>query len=75
MIRIEEHGTGGRSALALRLLLGAMSKRISSSAGVATGEEFRAARKAAEEIGAQIVLGDRPIEITVSSQTWNLETL
>jgi hypothetical protein len=66
---------GGRSALALRLLLGAMSKRISSSAGVATGEEFRAARKAAEEIGAQIVLGDRPIEITVSSRTWNLETL
>jgi hypothetical protein len=41
MIRIEEHGTGGRSALALRLLLGAMSKRISSSAGVATGEEVR----------------------------------
>jgi pheromone shutdown protein TraB len=66
---------GGRSALVLRLLLGAMSKRISSSAGVATGEEFRAACKAAEEIGAQIVLGDRPIEITVSSQTWNLETL
>lgn len=28
--------------------------------------QFRAARKAAEEIGAQLVLGDRPIEITVS---------
>lgn len=27
--------------------------------------QFRAARKAAEEIGAQMVLGDRPIEITV----------
>lgn len=27
--------------------------------------QFRAARKAAEDIGAQIVLGDRPIEITV----------
>lgn len=27
--------------------------------------QFRAARKASEEIGAQIVLGDRPIEITV----------
>lgn len=27
--------------------------------------QFRAARKVAEEIGAQIVLGDRPIEITV----------
>ncbi|XP_027103863.1 uncharacterized protein [Coffea arabica] len=29
--------------------------------------QFRAARKAAEEIGAQMVLGDRPIEITESS--------
>lgn len=28
--------------------------------------QFRAARKASEEVGAQIVLGDRPIEITVS---------
>lgn len=29
--------------------------------------QFRAARKVSEEIGAQIVLGDRPIEITVCS--------
>lgn len=29
--------------------------------------QFRAARKTAEEVGAQIVLGDRPIEITVST--------
>lgn len=28
--------------------------------------QFRAARKVAEELGAQLVLGDRPIEITVS---------
>lgn len=28
--------------------------------------QFRAARKASEEIGAQLVLGDQPIEITVS---------
>lgn len=27
--------------------------------------QFRAARKVSEEVGAQIVLGDRPIEITV----------
>lgn len=27
--------------------------------------QFRAARKASEEVGAQLVLGDRPIEITV----------
>ncbi|KAJ7524637.1 hypothetical protein O6H91_17G014600 [Diphasiastrum complanatum] len=56
---------GGRSALVLRLLLAGLSRRISESAGVATGEEFRAALKAAECIGAQIVLGDRPIEITL----------
>ena len=28
-------------------------------------KQFRAARKASEEVGAQLVLGDRPIEITV----------
>lgn len=27
--------------------------------------QFRAARKVSEEVGAQLVLGDRPIEITV----------
>lgn len=27
--------------------------------------QFRAARRISEEIGAQIVLGDRPIEISV----------
>nr|XP_027103866.1 uncharacterized protein LOC113725078 isoform X5 [Coffea arabica] len=32
--------------------------------------QFRAARKAAEEIGAQMVLGDRPIEITLE-RAWN----
>lgn len=30
-----------------------------------SSQQFRAARKAAEVVGAQIVLGDRPIEITV----------
>ncbi|KAL8151445.1 hypothetical protein V2J09_021253 [Rumex salicifolius] len=56
---------GGQTALALRLLLAAMSSRISSSKNRPFGDEFRAARKAAEEVGAQIVLGDRPIEITL----------
>ncbi|KAL3701329.1 hypothetical protein R1sor_019351 [Riccia sorocarpa] len=56
---------GGRSALALRLLLGRVSEKLSKSAGVATGVEFRAARRAAEETGAQLVLGDRPIEVTL----------
>jgi hypothetical protein len=32
---------GGRSALALRLLLAGVSQRLSTSAGVATGEEVR----------------------------------
>lgn len=56
---------GGQSALALRVLLAGFSQKISSSIGTPIGDEFRAARKASEEIGAQIVLGDRPIEITL----------
>ncbi|CAN6481165.1 unnamed protein product [Victoria cruziana] len=56
---------GGQSALALRLLFAAFSSKISSSAGRSFGDEFRAARTASEEVGAQIVLGDRPIEITL----------
>ncbi|KAJ3692702.1 hypothetical protein LUZ60_011797 [Juncus effusus] len=56
---------GGQSALALRLLLAFFSSKISSGANRPFGDEFRSARKVAEEIGAQIVLGDRPIEITL----------
>ncbi|XP_039134551.1 traB domain-containing protein isoform X2 [Dioscorea cayenensis subsp. rotundata] len=56
---------GGQSALALRLLLAVFSSKISSTANRPFGDEFRAARKASEEVGAQIVLGDRPIEITL----------
>ncbi|KAG6729644.1 hypothetical protein I3842_01G040000 [Carya illinoinensis] len=33
---------------------------------------FRAARKVSEEVGAQIVLGDHPIEITVYDSTFRL---
>ncbi|KAK3039252.1 hypothetical protein RJ639_027956 [Escallonia herrerae] len=65
---------GGQSALALRLLLAVFSSKISSDVNRPFGDEFRAARKASEEINAQIVLGDRPIEITLerawSSLTW-----
>ncbi|KAF4371302.1 hypothetical protein F8388_023462 [Cannabis sativa] len=50
------------TALALRLLLAVFSSKLSS--------DFRAARKASEEVGAQIVLGDRPIEITLE-RAWN----
>lgn len=56
---------GGQAALALRVLLALFSSKMSSSANRPFGDEFRAARKAAENIGAQIVLGDRPIEITL----------
>ncbi|XP_072966061.1 uncharacterized protein [Typha angustifolia] len=61
---------GGQSALALRLLLALFSSKISSGANRPFGDEFRAARKASEEIGAQLVLGDRPIEITLE-RAWN----
>ncbi|GAQ87766.1 hypothetical protein KFL_003750160 [Klebsormidium nitens] len=56
---------GGRPAMAMRLALGSISDRLSESVGVKTGVEWRAARVAAEELGSQIVLGDRPIEITL----------
>lgn len=61
---------GGQTALALRLLLAIFSSKISSEVNRPFGDEFRAARKVSEEIGAQIVLGDRPIEITLE-RAWN----
>ncbi|KAK4768909.1 hypothetical protein SAY86_027059 [Trapa natans] len=61
---------GGQTALALRLLLAVFSSKISSRVNRPFGDEFRAARKLSEEIGAQIVLGDRPIEITLE-RAWN----
>ncbi|KQJ99183.2 traB domain-containing protein isoform X2 [Brachypodium distachyon] len=69
---------GGQSALALRLLLAVFSSKISSGANRPFGEEFRAARKVSEDIGAQLVLGDRPIEITLEralkSLSWDEKT-
>ncbi|KAK3258291.1 hypothetical protein CYMTET_32659 [Cymbomonas tetramitiformis] len=57
---------GGLSALALRLLLAAAVRGApSASTTPLIGREFQAARAAAEATGAQIVLGDRPIEITL----------
>ncbi|KAJ4849460.1 hypothetical protein Tsubulata_013961 [Turnera subulata] len=61
---------GGQTALALRLLLAIFSSKVSSDVDRPFGDEFRAARKVAEEIGAQLVLGDRPIEITLE-RAWN----
>ncbi|KAL8148229.1 hypothetical protein AgCh_005548 [Apium graveolens] len=61
---------GGQTALALRLLLAVLSSKVSSDVKRPFGDEFRVARKTSEEIGAQIVLGDRPIEITLE-RAWN----
>ncbi|XP_065866433.1 uncharacterized protein [Euphorbia lathyris] len=61
---------GGQTALALRFLLALFSSKLSSDANRPFGDEFRAARKMSEEVGAQIVLGDRPIEITLE-RAWN----
>ncbi|GAV61817.1 LOW QUALITY PROTEIN: RRM_1 domain-containing protein/TraB domain-containing protein, partial [Cephalotus follicularis] len=61
---------GGQTALALCLLLALFSSKISSHVNCPFGEGSGAARKASEETGAQIVLGDRPIEITLE-RAWN----
>ena len=56
---------GGQSAFLLRLILGKLSNRLASDMNVETAGEFIAARVAAEATGAQLVLGDRPIEVTL----------
>ncbi|GAB2294061.1 hypothetical protein Dimus_028277 [Dionaea muscipula] len=61
---------GGQTALALRFLLALFSSKVSSDVNRPFGDEFRSARKVSEEVGAQIVLGDRPIEITLE-RAWN----
>ncbi|KAF6147532.1 hypothetical protein GIB67_040940 [Kingdonia uniflora] len=66
---------GGQTAFALRLLLAVFSSKISSDVNQPFGDEFRAARKASEEVGAQLVLGDGPIEITKERFTVSIETL
>jgi len=61
---------GGTPALVLRYLLSRIYARMSLLAQAQVGGEFEAARVAAEEVGAQIVLGDRPIEITLK-RAWD----
>lgn len=56
---------GGLLSMTFRVLMGNMTKRIGHSFDVQSGIEMRAARKAADDIDAQIILGDRPIEITL----------
>eukprot|EP00775_Hariotina_reticulata_P010864 gene10864-11018_t len=56
---------GGQSGLLLRLLIAGQVKKAADQLGVQPGAEFRAAATAAETSGATLVLGDRPIEITL----------
>ncbi len=56
---------GGQSALVLRLAMASLVRRVGRQLAVQPGAEFMAARQAAEAIDAQVVLGDRPIEITL----------
>ncbi|GAX73770.1 hypothetical protein CEUSTIGMA_g1221.t1 [Chlamydomonas eustigma] len=56
---------GGQSALLLRVLMSNLAGLAADQFGVRGGGEFVAARVASEAVGAQIVLGDRPIEITL----------
>ncbi|CAM9652662.1 unnamed protein product, partial [Phaeothamnion confervicola] len=71
---------GGQAPLLLRLLLAKGSGAVAAAmvgggAGggnnrqqnplMETGADFRAAREAADAVGAEIVLGDRPIELTL----------
>ncbi|BDA45348.1 TraB domain-containing protein [Coccomyxa sp. Obi] len=56
---------GGNTAMLLRAVLSAQADRVSAALGTRSGVEMRAGRAAAERVGAQIVLGDRPIEITL----------
>ncbi|KAJ1476373.1 TraB family-domain-containing protein [Baffinella frigidus] len=54
---------GGPSSFAIRVALA--RNTVLSSVLNRTGTDFRAARRTGEEVGATMVLGDRPIEITI----------
>lgn len=56
-------GSGG--ALVLRFLLGLLSQSVSQRLDVLPGVDMQAARRAAERHGSQLVLGDRPLEISL----------
>ncbi|TFJ80427.1 hypothetical protein NSK_008168 [Nannochloropsis salina CCMP1776] len=56
---------GGRGPLLLQYCLVSAVKQLGKLLRLQFGEEFRAARQASVEVGAQVVLGDRPIELTL----------
>ncbi|KAF8069523.1 Trabd [Scenedesmus sp. PABB004] len=56
---------GGQSGLLLRLLIAGQARQAADRLNTTPGAEFRAAARAADRVGASLVLGDRPIEITL----------
>lgn len=62
---------GGQSGLLMQIAVSAMYGSLMRAAGTVPGTDMRAARAAAEACGAQVVLGDRPIEITLR-RAWDL---
>ncbi len=56
---------GGPFALGFRILMGIVYRRLGRSLDVESGVDMRAARQCADEMDIDIVLGDRPIEITL----------
>lgn len=48
---------GGTTSLALRVILGILSKRFAKGFALQGGAEMRASVKEADRIGAQVVLG------------------
>eukprot|EP00471_Norrisiella_sphaerica_P005298 CAMPEP_0184479656 /NCGR_PEP_ID=MMETSP0113_2-20130426/1292_1 /TAXON_ID=91329 /ORGANISM="Norrisiella sphaerica, Strain BC52" /LENGTH=334 /DNA_ID=CAMNT_0026857781 /DNA_START=154 /DNA_END=1158 /DNA_ORIENTATION=+ len=63
---------GGLNSLILRSLMANASPK-SIELLERSGVDFRAARRAAEKVGAQLVLGDRPVEITLE-RAWEALT-
>ena len=56
---------GGPFALGLRIIMGIVYRRLGRSLDVQSGVDMRAARQCADEMDINIILGDRPIEITL----------
>lgn len=62
--------SGQATVLLAHLLLSAFQKRIGEALGVKPGAEMLQAANSAEAVGAELVLADRPIQITLR-RTWS----